>query len=48
MIIDLDPVHDRLDVGLPERDRPRRDVLPHDLPKALNGLGIEGIQLWMK
>jgi hypothetical protein len=47
VIIDLDPVHNRLDVGLPEGDWPRRDVLPHDLPNALDGLGIEGVQLWM-
>jgi hypothetical protein len=42
-IFDLDPIQHRFDVGLPEQDRPSRDVLSHDLPEALDGLGIEGI-----
>lgn len=47
VVVDLDPIHNRPDVSLPELDRPCRDVLPHYLPKALNCLGIEGVQLWM-
>jgi len=43
MIIDLDPVHDRFNVGLPERDWPRRDLLSHDLPEPLDGFCISVI-----
>jgi hypothetical protein len=46
MIIDLDPVYDRFNVGFPEWDRACRDLLSHDPLEPFDGFCTESIQLW--
>jgi hypothetical protein len=41
-VVDLDPINDRLNIGLAEGDVARRDLFPHSAAETLDRLRTEG------